>query len=88
MIAGLTTGHVISYLPVLIYAVAIWRIWRGSQAWAIAALVLCVLQGILTLLTLPVIWALVIPFALIGLVKGVRGTAVLSSFPADARASQ
>jgi hypothetical protein len=88
VIAGLAGGNVLFYIPAFFYGVAVWRIWRGSRAWAIVALVFCVLQGILTLMTLPILWAVVIPLALIGLMNGIRGTAVLSRLAADDQASQ
>jgi hypothetical protein len=60
-----------------VYGVAAWRIWKGSRAWAVAAFVLCVTQGILVLLSLPIIWGLIMPFAFVALMNGVRATATM-----------
>jgi hypothetical protein len=46
------------------YGLAAWRIWEGSYPWAIAAFVLCILQTALVLINLPVLWAVLMPFAL------------------------
>src|SRR5262249_37444875 len=59
------------------YGVAAWRIWKGSRLWAIAALVLCIVQTISVIVNLAVIWAMLMPFAFIALMNGVRGTAAL-----------
>jgi hypothetical protein len=48
-VVSLITGNVLFYVPALCYGVAAWRIWRGSQPWAIVALVFCLLQGSLPL---------------------------------------
>jgi|SRR5215472_7197578 len=37
VVASLITGNVLFYVPALCYGVAAWRIWRGSQPWAIMA---------------------------------------------------
>ena len=51
-------------------------------------LVFCILQGILTLIKLPVIWAVLMPFALIWFVKGVRATGLLSRLATEDPTSQ
>jgi hypothetical protein len=88
VVASLITGNVLFYVPAFCYGVAAWRVWRGSRPWAIVALVFCILQGILTLIQLPVIWAVLMPFALIWLVKGVRATALLSRLANEGPTSQ
>jgi hypothetical protein len=59
------------------YGVAAWRIWQASRLWAIAAFVLCILQTISAIVNLAVIWAMLMPFAFIALMNGVRGTVAL-----------
>jgi uncharacterized membrane protein len=78
VLAGVLTGlNVIVALVCVIYGVAAWRVWRGSHPWAIAAFVLCILQAILVVISLPLIWGIFMPFAFLALMNGVRGTASL-----------
>jgi len=66
------------------WAVCAWRIWNGSRPWAITAFVACSLLAVLTLLSLPLLWSVVMPFAFLGLMHGVRATSALRRF-ADER---
>src|SRR5262249_46988612 len=70
-------GNWIVELVGVAYGVAAWRIWQGSRLWAIAAFLLCILQTISAIVNLAVIWAMLMPFAFIALMNGVRGTAAL-----------
>jgi hypothetical protein len=69
----------------LLYGFAAWRIWKESQAWAILAFSLCILQTILVVVRLPLMWAIAMPFAFLALMNGVRATSALRNF-ADQRA--
>jgi hypothetical protein len=70
-------------LPIF-WAICAWRIWNGSRAWAIAAFVVYLPMAILTITSLSLLWCIVLPFAFMGLVHGVRATSALRRF-ADER---
>jgi len=64
-----------------IYGVAAWRLFYGSLAWAMAAFVLCALETLVVLITLPVVWSVVMPFAFVALINGVRGAVAMQKYP-------
>lgn len=72
-IAAILAGNLLFCLFSLFYAATGWGIWKGSVAASIVAFVLCVLQTIAIVISLPLMWAVVMPFAFLGLMNGVRG---------------
>jgi hypothetical protein len=68
----------------VLYGIAAWRIWKESQPWAILAFALCILQSIPVLISLPLMWAIAMPFAFLALMNGVRATSALRNL-ADQR---
>jgi len=74
---------VILILPAF-WALCAWRIWNGSRAWAIAAFTVYLPLAILTVMSLSLLWSIVLPFAFMGLVHGLRATRALQKF-ADQR---
>jgi hypothetical protein len=76
-IAAILAGNSLFYLFSLLYSVTGWGIWRGSVAASIGAFVLCILQTIAVVISLPLMWAIVMPFAFLGLMNGVLGVMLM-----------
>jgi hypothetical protein len=72
-IVAILTGNLLFYLFSVVYAVTGWGLWRGAVAASIVAFVLCIVQTIAVVISLPLMWAIVMPFAFLGLMNGVRG---------------
>jgi hypothetical protein len=75
----------IANLICVLYGFAAWHIWHGSTVWSIIAFSLCILQTLLVLISLPLLWSIITPFAFLGLMNGIRATAAMErlSKPAD-----
>lgn len=69
--------HLIPLTICAIFGVGAWRIWSGSQAWAIAVFSTCICEFILVLLLMPIMWGIVMPFAFLALMNGVRATTAM-----------
>lgn len=83
-IVAILTGNLLFYLFSAVYAVTGWGIWRGAVAASIVAFVLCILQTIAVVISLPLMWAIVMPFAFLGLMNSVRGAVSMQNCePAD-----
>lgn len=67
----------------ILYGIAVWRIRNESLPWSVTAFVLCILQFILVVLTLPLLWSIAMPFAFLALLGGVRATNALQKLPAS-----
>jgi hypothetical protein len=87
ILCGLTTLSILSaglnplgVVICLLYGVAAWQIWKGSQAWAILAFAICVLQTLLVVIVVPLLWPIAVPFAFLALMNGVRATSALRTF--------
>lgn len=65
----------------LCYLIVAWRVWCGSLPWAVVGSALCILDTVLSLMTLPLL-SFVMPFALLATINGLRATHFLSSAPA------
>jgi hypothetical protein len=68
----------------IIFGVGAWRIWVGSQGWAIAAFATCIFEMILVLVLLPIMWGIVMPFAFLALMNGVRATTAIKRLTVQA----
>jgi len=83
-LASLLVGlNPIGLVICLLYGFAAWRIWKESQAWAILAFSLCILQAILVVISLPLLWAIAMPFAFLALMNGIRATFALQNLRAQ-----
>src|SRR6476469_10141118 len=83
-LASLLVGlNPIGLVICLLYGFAAWRIWKESQAWAILAFSLCILQAILVVISLPLMWAIAMPFAFLALMNGIRATFALQNLRAQ-----
>ncbi|HET9836730.1 MAG TPA: hypothetical protein VFR84_00755 [Candidatus Angelobacter sp.] len=63
-----------------IFGIGAWRIWEGSEGWAVTAFALCVVETIAVLLRMPLMWGIAMPFAFLALMNGVRATTALGRF--------
>ncbi len=72
-IAAIVSGNSLLFLFSVFYPITGWGIWRGSVAASIIAFVLCILQTIAVFISLPLLWSIVMPFAFLGIMNGVRG---------------
>lgn len=87
LIAGVLSGHyAIAAISFLLYATAAWRMSQWSFAWSVVGLSLCVLQTLMTLIALPILWSIIMPFALFALLNGMRATGALRRLPEEERA--
>ena len=78
---GMFSGHVTASLGFMAaYGIATWYLFRNSYKWALIAFALCVTQTLLALISMPLLWSIMMPFAFLALMNGVRGTRVLQRF--------
>jgi hypothetical protein len=81
LIAGVLSGHyAIAAILGVLYATAAWRTARWSFGWSVTGFVLCVLQTIIAVIALPLLWSIIMPFAVLALMNGVRATIALRRF--------
>ena len=78
VISGILCGYNLIFLNVknplvvaicVVYAIAAWRIWKGSQGWAFAAFAMSCLQ-------IPFVFIVLLLFVFPGLMNGVRAAII------------
>ncbi len=72
-----TTGHneeAAGLLDAALFGVVAWRVWNGSRPWAIAGLVMYLLEIAAAIVTHPPGVSILTFFAFLALINGVRGT--------------
>jgi hypothetical protein len=71
--------NLVAYGSPIFWAVSAW-VWKGSRIWSIAAFTVYVPLAILAVVSWSVLWCVVLPFAFLGLMHGVRAASALRRF--------